>query len=94
MNKPKAKRSEFKTEAFRYLVGGSYVYVKCLVRVCLTSETSEECSLCSTVRKRRDVGSTSIMKSRSVDDSTGEIALVQSKGFYIIEDDGGKDYIF
>ena len=66
-----------------------------MVRVCLTSETSEECSLCSTaVRKRRDVGSTSIMKSRSVDDSIGEIALVQSKGFYIIEDDGGKGYIF
>ena len=94
MSKPQAKKSEFKTEAFRYLVGGSYVYVKCFVRVCLTSETSDECTLCNTMRKRRDVGSISMMKSRSVADSTGEIALVQSKGFYIIEDDRGKELYF
>jgi len=87
MSMPQAKKSEFKTEAFRYLVGGGSVYVQCFVRVCLTSETSPECTLCNNTRKRRDVGSTSMMTSRSVDNSAGDIALVQSKGFYIIEDD-------
>jgi len=87
MSMPQAKKSEFKTEAFRYLVGGGSVYVQCFVRVCLTSEDSPECTLCNNTRKRRDVGSNSMMTSRSVDDSAGDIALVQSKGFYIIEDD-------
>ena len=92
MSNPQVKKSEFKTEAFRYLVGGGSVYVKCFVRVCLATETSEECTLCSNARKRRDVGSTSMMKSRSFADGAGDVALVQSEGFYIIEDDRGRCY--
>ena len=95
MSNPQVKKSEFKTEAFRYLIGGGSVYVKCFVRVCLATETSAECTLCSGIaRKRRDVGSTSMMESRSIDDSAGDITLVQSKGFYIIEDERGMFYNF
>ena len=89
LKNPQSKKSEFKTEAFRYLAGGNEVHVECLVRVCLATEESQECTLCSK-RKRRDVGS--VITSRSASTDAGEVAFVQSNGFYII--DRGKKSLF
>lgn len=80
---PQMKKSEFKTEAFRFLASGSAVYVECLVRVCLTTEDTTECTLCGSKRKRRDVASIT-------DKNVGD-AFVKSKGFYIIADDREQD---
>lgn len=71
------KQTNWYTEAYRYLGdANSAVYVECLVRVCLNSDTSDECSFCP-ARKRRDVD--------NEESSTGQMAIVKSPVFYIIE---------
>jgi len=68
--------TEWTTEAYRYIgEADSSIYVECLVRVCLKTETSGDCQTCGS-RKRRDVDD---------DQSTGQMALVRSPVFYIIE---------
>jgi len=74
-------QTSWKTEAFRYLgKSDSAVYVECLVRVCLHNDPIplQECQWCSS-RKRRDVGSNAQQK------STGEMAVVKSPVFFIVE---------
>jgi len=80
---PTDAESVFKTEAFRYLsASGNKIYTQCLVRVCLDTQTSAECTLCSPGLKR---------KRRSTEEeeepSVGQMALIKSPVFYIIEKD-------
>ena len=74
----KDKKTEWKTEAYRYLfVSSDAVYVECIVRICLATDQSVECSQCSS-RKRRE----------SKDDGkslTGETAFIKSPIFYIAD---------
>jgi len=69
----------FNTEAFRFVPSGNSIYVECRVRVCLDSDTSQECTFCSKKRKRRDItdGSTKPLES--------QIATIKSPIFYIID---------
>ena len=69
-------KTEWQTEAYRYVSGvGDAIHVECIVRICLDTDQSAECSHCSS-RKRRaaDDG-----------DVTGETALIQSPIFYIAD---------
>uniref|UniRef100_A0A7M5UTH4 ZP domain-containing protein n=1 Tax=Clytia hemisphaerica TaxID=252671 RepID=A0A7M5UTH4_9CNID len=75
--------STFKTEAFRYLSASeNKIFAQCLVRVCLDTQTSAECTLCPPTLKR---------KRRSIEEeektSVRQMALVKSPVFYIIDKD-------
>lgn len=73
------KLTSWETEAFRYLSdSNSAIYVECLVRVCLDTDSTAECTFCPSKRKRRDVNSA---------ESSGEMALIKSPIFYIVEKD-------
>lgn len=76
-----ALSTQWKTEAFRYLnpVPNSQIYVECLVRVCTATSSDSECTFCPS-RKRRDV-------TEETSSSSGEMAVVRSPIFYIIEKD-------
>lgn len=71
--------SIFKTEAFRYLSDSSgAIYAQCLVRVCLDSESTSECTLCTPgLRKRRNT--------EEEVDTLGQMALLKSPVFYIVD---------
>ena len=72
--------SIFKTEAFRYLAAANNkIYAQCLVRVCLDTQSSAECTLCTPgLRKRRST--------EEEDESTvGQMTVVKSPVFYIID---------
>ena len=69
-------KTEWQTEAYRYLsTSSNAVYIECIVRICLATDGTAECSHCSS-RKRReaDAGETSL---------TGETAFIKSPIFYI-----------
>lgn len=74
---PSDKVSTFKTEAFYFLASSNAIYVECLVRVCLSNDTSQECVMCGT-RKRRDVESRSKIEN-------SQIVFVKTPVFYIID---------
>ena len=68
-------------EAFRYLSGGSSVYIECIIRVCLTNDPSLECKLCLTQRKRREV----------IEDSNNDVEerrIVKSSVFHVVDTKG------
>jgi len=76
---PTEKQSIFKTEAFRYLAAtNNEIYAQCLVRVCLDTQDSQECTLCPfSGRKRRSTEEES--------STVGQMAVVKSPVFYIID---------
>ncbi|XP_066932196.1 uncharacterized protein [Clytia hemisphaerica] len=83
VSNPSDAESVFKTEAFRYLAASdNKIYAQCLVRVCLDTQTSAECTLCTPGLKR---------KRRSTEEeeepSVGQMAMVKSPVFYIIDKD-------
>merc|ERR1712151_555447 len=54
VKKPTESESEFKTEAFRYLAASqNKIYAQCLVRVCLDTQGTPECTLCDPTLKRK-----------------------------------------
>ena len=73
---PSDESSVFKTEAFRYFGSSNKVYVQCLVRVCLDTQQSDECKLCSSKRKRRNA---------EAESNEGQTILVKTPVFYIID---------
>lgn len=73
---PANKASIFKTEAFRFSTQNE-VFVECLVRVCLSTDATSECTLCPAPARKR----------RAVDDSTSETMTIKSPIFYILERD-------
>jgi len=77
---PSDASSIFKTEAFRYLAAANNkIYAQCLVRVCLDTQSTDECTLCTPgLRKRRST--------EEEDESTvGQMMVVKSPVFYIID---------
>ena len=80
---PTDTTTNWKTEAFRYSSTHS-LYVECIVRICLDSDSSQQCTLCSPSAKRRR---------RNADEiKTSEIAFIKSGAFVIIEE--GKNFKF
>lgn len=74
------KLSIFRTEAFQFASAGNTVYVECMVRICLLSDASPECSINCPNRMmyRRDViGELTVGKSQT--------ATVKSPIFYVID---------
>lgn len=67
----------WQTEAYRYLSPSSdAIYVECLIRICLETDRSGECSHCSSKQRREaDDGNPS---------SEG-MAYIKSPVFYIVE---------
>jgi len=86
VSNPSDAESVFKTEAFRYLAASeNKIYAQCLVRVCLDTQTSAECTLCTPglntlKRKRRST-------EEEEEPSVGQMAMVKSPVFYIIDKD-------
>jgi len=83
VSNPTDTESVFKTEAFRYLAATqNKIYAQCLVRVCLDTQGSQECTLCAPGLKR---------KRRSTEEeektTVGQMAMVKSPVFYIIDRD-------
>jgi len=80
-----ASLSIFKTEVFKYLgYTNTSVYVECLVRICLESDGTNQCTFCSNAtRKRRDIND-------GIGESStpAQMAVLKSPLFYIIEKDG------
>ena len=71
-------KTEWQTEAYRYLsTSSNAIYVECIVRICLDTDQSAECSHCSS-RKRREADDDD-------DTSTGETTNIKSSTFYIVE---------
>ena len=80
ISNPTETESIFKTEAFRYLAASqNKIYAQCLVRVCLDTQVSQECTLCTNAKRKR--------RSTEEDEKTtvGQMALVKSPVFYIID---------
>jgi len=69
----------FNTEAFRYVSSGSSIYVECRVRVCLDTDVSPQCTLCSNSRRRRDI------TDGSAEPLESQIVSIKSPIFYIID---------
>ena len=81
-----AKQTVFKTEAFRYLSSGNTIFVECLIRVCLDTDSTADCSLCapapSVGRKRRDVAQQIEGNSK---EQASQTMTARSPVFYILE---------
>jgi len=81
VSNPTESVSVFKTEAFRYLASNNMkIYAQCLVRVCLDTQVSDECTLCTPgiTRKRRST-------EEEEQTTVGQMAMVKSPVFYIID---------
>merc|ERR1712038_2151118 len=77
---PTETESIFKTEAFRYLAATqNKIYAQCLVRVCLDTQSTQECTLCPAKRKRRST------EEEEEETTVGQMAMVKSPVFYIID---------
>jgi len=84
VSNPSDISSVFKTEAFRYLASShNKIYAQCLVRVCLDTQVSQECTLCGLSRKRRNTGDEQSDEAPTV--------VVKSPAFYIIKDSTTSD---
>lgn len=80
------KTSVFQTEAFRFVGANEQVFVECIVRVCLATNTDAECTLCSgtkTRRRRREI-------SEEEKGDPSDYKTIRSPVFYIIDNDAGK----
>ena len=81
-----AKQTVFKTEAFRFLPSGNKIFVECLIRVCLDTDSTLDCSLCGSApsvgRKRRDVAQQIEGNSK---EQASQTMTVKSPVFYILE---------
>merc|ERR1712048_435160 len=75
------KKFSWQTEAFRYLgASTSQIYAECLVRICVDTDTTAECTHCTSIRKRRAIEDDSVEQT-----SPGEMVVLRSPKFYILD---------
>ena len=82
----KNKETTFKIEAFRYLSGGNYVFVECLILVCLVTDVNPECKMCLEQRKRREV-------INDPNNKLEEPRIIKSSMFYVVDKKGNFSHL-